>query len=264
MVFERITYECLQSGLGEERILADALAITARCSRRASRTLERDAEIITPDERVSRDGSNMQMELAIRQYAIEHGIWFDNAVTAMDERYGREMRIGEGQESIVWADCERGLAIKAKNTTMYETLEEFFEGMVLNNWLFEDCRQTIIGFGYDAHGMFRTLFETPYIEKSDFRPITEKEKNDYLALFGFTQVSQHSYTNGHYELRDTHNQNVVIASDGTVAVIDAVIKWAPGEHYRLRTNTDIILDEKNEEFLDKLFEQQLKNLEIQK
>lgn len=101
-------------------------------------------------------------------------------------------------------------------------------------------------------------------EKSDFRPITEKEKNDYLALFGFTQVSQHSYTNGHYELRDTHNQNVVIASDGTVAVIDAVIKWAPGEHYRLRTKTDIILDEKNEEFLDKLFEQQLKNLEIQK
>ena len=97
MVSERIPYECLQSGIGTQRILAEALAITTRCSRRASRTLERNAEIVTADERVSRDGSNTAMELAIMQYAQANGIWYDNIVAAMDARYGYEMRIGEGQ-----------------------------------------------------------------------------------------------------------------------------------------------------------------------
>lgn len=253
MVLERIPHECLQSGLGTQRVLADALTLTSRCSRRTSRTLERDAEIITADERASRDGSNTQMEIAVMNYAKERGIWFDNIVSAMNERYGAHMRIGEGQESIVWADCQRGLAIKAKNTVMYETLEEFLEGIILNNWLFEDCRQTVIGFGFDPQGMFRILLETPYIEKTDFRPMTETEKNDYLALFGFTPVSHHLYSNRWFEVRDTHSQNIVIASDESVAVIDAVIKWPHGEHYRLRTPDDILLDSQNEAFLDELF-----------
>ena len=82
--------------------------------------------------------------------------------------------------------------------------------------------------------------------------MTEKEKDDYLALFGFAPVSRHSYSNGLYEIRDTHNQNIVIASDGSVAAIDAVIKWAHGEHYRLRTPEETATDDKNEKFLDKL------------
>lgn len=253
MVSERIPFECLQSGLGAQRILEEALAITTRCSRRASRTMERDAEIVTADERASRDGSNTQMELAIMQYAKERGIWFDNVVSAMNERYGAEMCIGEGQESIVWADCKRGLAIKAKNTVMYETLEEFLEGVILNNWLFEDCRQTIIGFGFDTQGLFRIPLETPYIEKTDFRPMTEGEKDTYLSKFGFKPISHHLYSNGLYEIRDTHSQNIVIASNGSVVVIDAVIKWPHGEHYRLRTPEEILLDEKNEAFWDELF-----------
>lgn len=253
MVSERIPYECMQSGLGTQQILTEALAITSRFSRRASRTLERDAEVVTADERVSRDGSNIQMELAIREYAQANHIWFDNVVDAMDARFGKDLRIGEGQESIVWADIYRGLVIKAKNTSMYETLEEFFEGMVLNNWLFEDCRQTIIGFGFDSQGMFRTLFETPYIEKTDFRPMTQIEKDEYLSLFGFMPKTKHSYTNGVYEILDTHNQNMVIASDGTIAVIDAIIKWAHGEHYLPRTAAEIEIDDKNEDFMDELF-----------
>lgn len=253
MVSERIPLECLQSGLRAQPILADALTITSQCSRRTSRKLERDAQVVTVDERSSRDGSNTQMELAVMRYAQEHGIWFDNIVSAMNERYGTQMCIGEGQESIVWADCQRGLAIKAKNTVMYETLEEFLEGIILNNWLFEDCRQTVVGFGFDPQGLFRVLLETPYIEKTDFRPMTENEKNDYLALFGFVPVSHHLYSNGWFEIRDTHSQNIVIASDGSVAVIDAVIKWPHGEHYRLRSPEDALLDDQNEAFLDSLF-----------
>ncbi|MBR3646825.1 MAG: hypothetical protein IKN59_00350 [Paludibacteraceae bacterium] len=253
MVSQRIPHEYLQSGIGAQRILADALAITTRCSRRASQTLERDAQVVTSDERASRDGSNTLMELAIMQYAKANGFWYDNPVAAMNARYGTDMCVGEGQESIVWADVERGVVVKAKNTTMYETLEEFFESVVLNNWLFEDCRQTIFGFGYDAQGMFRTLLETPYIEKTDFRPMTPMEKNDYLALFGFSPLSRRSYSNDWYEVKDTHNQNMVIASDGTVAVIDAVIKWPLGEHYRERTSQEMAIDEQNEAFLDGMF-----------
>ena len=256
LVFERIPLKCLQSGLGEQRTLAEALTITALKSRRASRSLERDGKVVTSEERISRDGSNTQMELDLMAYAKEKGLWFDDPIAAMDKRYGRENRIGQGQESTVWADEQKAKAIKVKNTGLYETLEEFLEGVVLNNWLFEDSRQTIIGFGYDQEGLFRVVYETPYVEKTEFQEMTDEQKDEHLAKFGFVPKkdgSHHTYTNGVFEVRDMHNQNIVSDSYGNVRVIDPVIKWEAGEHYRERTTEEAEQDERNEQMLDDMF-----------
>lgn len=49
LVFERIPLKCLQSGLGEQRTLAEALAIAALQSRRTSRSVERDEQEVNPN-----------------------------------------------------------------------------------------------------------------------------------------------------------------------------------------------------------------------
>ena len=256
ILFERIPYGCLQKGLEKQRNLAEALTLAAFRSRRASRKVERDGKVVTSEEIVSRDGSNTQMELDLRTYAIEKGIWYDDAIAAMDERLGKENRIGRGQESQVWADKERGVVVKAKSTQLYETLEEFFEGMVLNNWLFEDSKQHIIGYGYDQNGMFRVIYETPYVEKTEFREMTDEEKDAHMARFGFTPTSDshHIYSNGIFEVRDMHNQNIVVDANGTVRVTDPIVKWEAGEHYRMPTPEEEAQDARNEEFLDDLFD----------
>ncbi|MBR1525073.1 MAG: hypothetical protein IJ640_00235 [Prevotella sp.] len=257
LVFERIPLECLQSGLGEQRTLAEALTIAALRSRRASRSLERDGEVVTSEERQSRDGSNTQMELDLMEYAKEKGLWYDDPIAAMDEQYGRDNRVGEGQESIVWADEESGRVVKVKSTGTYETLEEFLEGMVLNNWLFEDSRQTIVGFGYDNDGLFRVIYETPYVRMEDYTEMTDEQKDEHMRKFGFEvkdDGSHHTYTNGIYEVRDLHNQNIVIDSNGNVRVIDPVVKWPAGEHYREMTEDEERQDRMNEERLDEMFD----------
>ena len=258
LVFERIPHEAMQSGIGQQRTLAESLAITALRSRRASRAIERDGQEVTSDERISRDGSNTQMELDLMEYAKEKGLWFDNPIDQLNERYGRDNVIGEGQESVVWTDEENGKVIKAKKTAMYESLEEFLEGVVLNNWLFADNQQTIIGYGYDADGNFRVIYETPYVKTEETTPLTQQEKDEYMKQFGFepeANSEEHTnYTNGLYEVRDLHNQNIIRDGNGVVRAIDPVVKWPAGEHYRMPTEAEAQRDEWNESRLDAMFD----------
>lgn len=254
LVFERIPLEALQSGIGEQRTLAEALTIAALQSRRTSRSLERDGQEVTSEERASRDGSNTQMELDLMAYAKEKGIWYNDPIAQLTEQYGNS--IGEGQESMVWADETTGNVVKAKSTSMYETAEEFLEGIVLNNWLFEDSKQTVTGFGYDKNGLFRIIYETPYIELEKAAELDRHEVADYMADFGFERLgnSWTEYTNGQFEVLDLHGKNIVKDSDGTIRCVDPIVKWVKGEHYTERTPEQEERDMKNEEALDALFD----------
>lgn len=247
LVFERIPFEALQKMSANERTLAEVLTIVAQKSRRTSRAVERNSEEVTPEERQSRDGSNRQMEFDIRQYAKEKGIWLNDPIAELTEMYGAP--IGEGQESVVWADGKRGVVIKAKASELYETIEELLEGIVLNNLLLPQNNQHVIAFGYDKDGMFRVIYETPYVELGD-DIVSQEKKDSHMESLGFYKIGDNIYSNGVYEVRDLHDQNIVNDSEGNVQITDAVIKWEAGEHYREAMPDELERDEKNEEKLD--------------
>lgn len=271
MVFERVPFEALQGLLGEQRTLAETLAIVARRSRRQSRAVERNGREITSEEILSRDGSNTEMLLALMQYAKEKGIWIDNVVQTLDKRYGKDNRLRGGAESEVWADKENGVVIKAKVSDYYETVEEFLEGMLLNNWLFGGNEQHIIGIGIDRRAGrdgIRIVYETPYVETKNSTPLSQEEKDSFMADFGFKKVDGeviHSekkgessrYTNGVFDVGDLHNLNIVRDENGIIRCTDPIIRWVRGEHYRERTADEVKKDAANEELLDNEFEFQI-------
>lgn len=271
MVFERVPFEALQGLLGEQRTLAETLAIVARRSRRQSRAVERNGREITSEEILSRDGSNTEMLLALMQYAKEKGIWIDNVVQTLDKRYGKDNRLRGGAESEVWADKENGVVIKAKVSDYYETVEEFLEGMLLNNWLFGGNEQHIIGIGIDRRAGrdgIRIVYETPYVETKNSTPLSQEEKDSFMANFGFKKVDGeaiHSekkgessrYTNGVFDVGDLHNLNIVRDENGIIRCTDPIIRWVRGEHYRERTVDEVKKDAANEELLDNEFEFQI-------
>lgn len=271
MVFERVPFEALQGLLGEQRTLAETLAIVARRSRRQSRAVERNGREVTSEEILSRDGSNTEMLLSLMQYAKEKGIWIDNVVQTLDKRYGKDNRLRGGAESEVWADKENGVVIKAKVSDYYETVEEFLEGMLLNNWLFGGNEQHIIGIGIDRRAGrdgIRIIYETPYVETKNSTPLSQEEKDSFMANFGFKKVDGeaiHSekkgessrYTNGVFDVGDLHNLNIVRDENGIIRCTDPIIRWVRGEHYRERTADEVKKDAANEELLDNEFEFQI-------
>lgn len=270
LVFERIPHEALQSGLAEQRTLAETLTIVAGRSRRQSRALARDGREVTSNEIASRDGSNTAMMLDLIAYAKEKGIWIEDVVETLDAKYGRDNRLTPGAESEVWQDLERGVVIKAKVSNYYETMEEFLEGMVLNNWLFNGNKQRIIGFGIDRRSGkdgIRVVYETPYVNSQSSTPLTQEEKDAFMADFGFTKMksesiqSEHkgessSYTNGYFIVGDLHNMNIVRDDAGEIRCTDPIIRWIKGEHYTEQTEKEEQQDEWNETRLDEIFDGQ--------
>lgn len=268
LVFERIPHEALQSGLAEQRTLAETLTIVAGRSRRQSRALARDGREVTSNEIASRDGSNTAMMLDLIAYAKEKGIWIEDVVEALDAKYGRDNRLTPGAESEVWQDLERGVVIKAKVSSYYETMEEFLEGMVLNNWLFNGNKQRIIGFGIDRRSGkdgIRVVYETPYVNSQSSTPLTQEEKDAFMADFGFAKMksesiqSEHkgessSYTNGYFIVGDLHNMNIVRDDAGEIRCTDPIIRWIKGEHYTEQTEKEEQQDEWNESRLDAIFD----------
>lgn len=249
LLFERLPLRVLQEGLKGERTLAEALTIAALKSRRASRAVVRDAQEVTADERETRQRSSVQMDMDLHEYAREKGMLMDNVLTVLKEKYGYP--IGEGQESFVYLDEEKGVVVKAKHSQNYETTEELLEGMVLNNFLLEDNKQHIIGFGYDTDGLFRIVYETPYVELGD-NVITQEQKDEKLRELGFEPVEGEKdvYSNGVFLAKDLHNENIVVTPDGNIRITDAKFAWEAGEHYRESTPEELERDEENEEKLD--------------
>ena len=270
LVFERIPHEALQSGLAEQRTLAETLTIVARRSRRQSRALARDGREVTSNEIASRDGSNTAMMLDLIAYAKEKGIWIEDVVEALDAKYGRDNRLTPGAESEVWQDLEHGVVIKAKVSNYYETMEEFLEGMILNNWLFNGNKQRIIGFGIDRRSGkdgIRVVYETPYVNSQSTTPLTQEEKDAFMADYGFTKIKSESvnserkgesssYTNGYFIVGDLHNMNIVRDDAGEIRCTDPIIRWIKGEHYTEQTEKEEQQDEWNETRLDEIFDGQ--------
>lgn len=270
LVFERIPHEALQSGLAEQRTLAETLTIVARRSRRQSRALARDGREVTSNEIASRDGSNTAMMLDLIAYAKEKGIWIEDVVEALDAKYGRDNRLTPGAESEVWQDLEHGVVIKAKVSNYYETMEEFLEGMILNNWLFNGNKQRIIGFGIDRRSGkdgIRVVYETPYVNSQSTTPLTQEEKDAFMADYGFTKIKSESvnserkgesssYTNGYFIVGDLHNMNIVRDDTGEIRCTDPIIRWIKGEHYTEQTEIEEQQDEWNETRLDEIFDGQ--------
>ena len=270
LVFERIPHEALQSGLAEQRTLAETLTIVARRSRRQSRALARDGREVTSNEIASRDGSNTAMMLDLIAYAKEKGIWIEDVVEALDAKYGRDNRLTPGAESEVWQDLEHGVVIKAKVSNYYETMEEFLEGMILNNWLFNGNKQRIIGFGIDRRSGkdgIRVVYETPYVNSQSTTPLTQEEKDAFMADYGFTKIKSESinserkgesssYTNGYFIVGDLHNMNIVRDDAGEIRCTDPIIRWIKGEHYTKQTEKEEQQDEWNETRLDEIFDGQ--------
>ncbi|MBQ6724057.1 MAG: hypothetical protein IJQ84_06045 [Paludibacteraceae bacterium] len=275
VVFERVPLAAMQEGLRNERTLTEALAIVALRSRRQHRAYIRDGQEVTAEEKNSRDGSNNEMLLDLIQYAKEKGMWVEDVVETLDEKYGFDNRVenmpdGEATgESHVWIDKENGVVIKAKADYQYETIEELLEGMMLNNWLFKGNRQHIIGFGIDrseGRDAIRVIYETPYVEKHESKPLTQEEKDRYMAAYGFTKADspitterkgeKSNYTNGEFMVADLHNQNIFWDADGDVRCIDPIVKWEAGEHYQVQTPEQKERDEWNESRLDEMFDGQ--------
>ena len=268
LVYQRVPFEALQGLLGEQQTLAELLTIVSRKSRRQHRSLERDGREVTSEEIVSRDGSNTEMLLDLVQYAKEKGIWIEDVVDTLNERYGKDNYIGHGAESEVWVDKERGVVIKAKVNNYYETMEEFLEGILLNNWLFGENQQRIIGIGIDRRSGsdgIRIIYETPYVETKNATPLTQEEKDEFMAGFGFEKQDHESihsekkgesssYTNGEFTVGDLHNMNIVRDENGQIRCTDPIIRWVRGEHYREQTADEVERDAENEERLDEMFE----------
>jgi Serine/Threonine/Tyrosine Kinase found in polyvalent proteins len=152
-----------------------------------------------------------QEESLIEQFATTNKLWI---VTVNIENF-----VSSGAEQLVYLKNDR-IVIKLNDSIYYETWEDYFNNLLLNNYFFPDTAYQLLGF-YKNDKAFYAVVE------QNFVIATEKTELLNVKLFlensGFINKKNNDYF--HPELgiilEDLHDENV-ITQDGVLKFIDTV------------------------------------------
>lgn len=176
---------------------------------------ERDGHEFPP----SPHGLTLPEHIAAEQYAMTHGVWFDD-----------DSALGEmgpnGDENYCYYNADGSIVYKVNMLTHSgESIVKVFDKILIHNQLFPDTRYNFVGFtnmGY-ARSAF-PIFSQYYVQNA--KNATMEEIADFMLHLGFipSQEKSGGWQNGKYLVWDLLPKNVLRDADGDIYVIDAEFK----------------------------------------
>ena len=152
----------------------------------------------------------------LKKWALEQGCWFSDR-TQFGEFFDR------GSENEVYLSPDQKYIVKL-NDFRYsdDNLTSFFERLNAHNIYFPDCAYRMIGFGENSDGKVCAVLVQRFVHS--VRLATKQEVHDEFIRLGFNpEDNGEYYTNGHHDIFDAVEGNVLMGDDGHIYFIDTII-----------------------------------------
>ena len=152
----------------------------------------------------------------LKKWAQEQGCWFSDR-TQFGEFFDR------GSENETYLSPDQNYIIKL-NDFRYsdDNLTSFFERLNAHNIYFPDCAYRMIGFGENSDGKVCAVLVQRFVHS--VRLATKQEVHDEFIRLGFhPEDNGEYYTNGHHDIFDAVEGNVLMGDDGHIYFIDTII-----------------------------------------
>ena len=152
----------------------------------------------------------------LKKWAQEQGCWFGDR-TQFGEFFDR------GSENETYLSPDQNYIIKL-NDFRYsdDNLTSFFERLNAHNNYFPDCAYRMIGFGENSDGKVCAVLVQRFVHS--VRLATKQETHDEFIRLGFRpEDNGEYYTNGHHDIFDAVEGNVLMGDDGHIYFIDTII-----------------------------------------
>lgn len=151
--------------------------------------------------RALKSGKQIKSEEAalIKQFCDKNGFW----ITAIN----MNAFISSGAEQKVYLQNKHKV-IKLNDSIYYESWEDYFNNLLLNNYFFPDTAYQLIGFYEHADALYAVV-EQKFVESDS---ITELENvKRFLTSNGFVNTKNNDYFNSGFGiiLEDLHDENVL-------------------------------------------------------
>ena len=147
----------------------------------------------------------------IKRFCDRNGFW----ITAININ----AFISSGAEQKVYLQNKHKV-IKLNDSIYYETWEDYFNNLLLNNYYFPDTAYQLIGF-FEQNEIVYAVVEQKFVESDND---TELENvKVFLTSNGFVNTRNNDYLNPELGiiLEDLHDENV-LTQDGVLYFIDTV------------------------------------------
>ena len=139
----------------------------------------------------------------IKQFCDKNSFW----ITAINIK----AFVSSGAEQKVYL-YNKQKVIKLNDSIYYETWEDYFNNLVLNNFFFPDTAYQLIGF-YEQENILYAVVEQDFITNDS--PTNLESVKEFLASNGFLNNRNNDYYNPEIGiiLEDLHDENVLTFED---------------------------------------------------
>jgi len=160
--------------------------------------------------------SREQEEEKLKDFISKNHLWITN------ETFGTY--VTEGAEQKVYFPENSKDVVKISDAIFYLFWEDYFNNLLIHNYLFPDTAYILTGFYYPNDKLFAVL-KQPFIQS------TEMTNLENVKLFMLSNGFQHKKNNDYYNsslgviIEDLHDENV-LTNNGVLFFVDTVIYLA--------------------------------------
>jgi len=160
-----------------------------------------------------------QEERALYLWARKNKFLLDN--NEFDQQWERDGHKGEAEHEVYYDDKNHQW-VKRNNLSYHSSFLEYFHRIALHNAAFPEAPLTLIGFVVKDNHLWPVITQ-PHVEAE--RGASQKEVYDHMTSLGFKHLGGDDYYNEETGVRveDLHDENVLVAPDGTLRIVDPVI-----------------------------------------
>ena len=147
----------------------------------------------------------------IKQFCDKNSFW----ITAININ----AFVSSGAEQKVYL-YNKHKVIKLNDSIYYESWEDYFNNLLLNNYFFPDTAYQLIGF-YEQDAVLYAVVEQKFVESDDVTELENVKK--FLTSNGFVNTRNNDYLHSELGiiLEDLHDENV-LTYQGNLFFIDTV------------------------------------------
>ena len=160
--------------------------------------------------------SRQQEEKKLRDFISKNELWISN------EKFGTY--ITEGAEQKIYFPESSKDVIKISDAIFYLLWEDYFNNLLIHNYLFPDTAYILTGF-YNADGKLFAVLKQPFIQSTEMTNL-ENVKH-FMLSNGFQQKRNNDYHSPGLGIiiEDLHDENV-LTNNGVLFFVDTVIYLA--------------------------------------
>lgn len=157
--------------------------------------------------------SRAEEERTLIQFANANNLWIPDHKTGV--------YITEGAEQKVYFQPGTDYVIKTADAIFYQLWVDYFNNLLVHNYLFPDTAYTLLGFSFKKD-ILSSVLKQPFINSTATTNL--EQVKEFLLANGFTHKKNNDYTHNKLGiiLEDLHDENV-LTNNGILYFVDTVI-----------------------------------------